>query len=176
MVLLSDGQFWGHTQPGEKQFTHMRAALDFQKALGLKDIGTEYVLPRNLSAEAMEREIRQRVKWDLIPMEERKKRALEYADAFTVLNPSLKPVRFNRDDLLQVWHVLLGVTSCFNPDDIDYFINNIDQLNTPQQNFSDKLKRSLRSEFNVAAELYWRPSEKTAQRVLEQMNAKPKPF
>jgi len=169
--------FWG--RPYEK--TYNAPALDFEKAAGITGIGRRYMMPRGQSLEAMEFEITRNVQWaQNISLEERLRRAQRYASSFRALNPELAKVNYDPDNLIHNWHYILGVTSGLNPDDIDYFINNGGRLNNPEQNYSDKLKVRLSTEFNSHAGIYWRPSAATAALIVEKLRARadkgPGPF
>ncbi|MGQ0526530.1 MAG: hypothetical protein ACT4OY_00635 [Alphaproteobacteria bacterium] len=49
-------------------------------------------------------------------------------DELRELNPSLRNVKVDRNDEKQVYEFITGVTSGFNPEDIDFFINTVPKM------------------------------------------------
>ncbi len=162
--------FWG-TWDGD--YHYHAPALEFEDRIGIAGVGRRYAMPPDHDMESLEHEIKRRIKWCAISLDERLKRAQDYADILTRLNPELQKTRYDRDDLTDVWHFLLGVTSGFNPDDIDFFINaDREELRSGRNN--DKVTNVLSATFNDHARLGWRPSAPTADLIIRKLADKKK--
>lgn len=166
--------FWGTWQ---NDYHYKAAALEFEARYGLSGIGRRYIMPPDHDMQSLEYEIRRRVQWVDIPMNERLKRAQGYADTLTALNPGLTWVSYQRQDLLDVWHFILGVTSGYNPDDIDYFINNIGRPHHNSHYQNDPGLKKLSVLFNNhAVAIQWRPSPKTVELIISKFLPKKNPL
>lgn len=122
--------------PEIKCFTH---ALDYEKQHGFHDIGTQYALPpRWKSLQEFDIAIRAKHQekavefcekpWWISPQRAKQRGAATLKalnpvlDEIKAMNPSLNAVHYNREDLGEVWSVICGVASGFNPSDINYFL------------------------------------------------------
>lgn len=76
------------------------------------------------------------------------------------LNPELSIVRYNPDDIEQTFRVLDGALSGFNPDDINYYVNEWEQAD---RNYSNAYKDLL--EEHLPANIYWIASPATLQKI-----------
>ena len=160
--------FWGNW---DGDYDYKAPALEFEKRAGIAGVGRRYAIPRDHDMQSLEHEIKRRIKWADIPMEERQRRAALYARVVTRLNPELERVRYNKSDLGDTWTFLLGVTSGFNPDDIDWFIN-ADREELRSGHNEELVARRLKGTFNACASMGWRVSHPTAILIIRKLNEK----
>ncbi len=153
---------------------HSQPAVEAAQRHGLHGVGGDYLLPRGLSAPVVEtyamvamhvvrgkdgQETAQRHLHDLLMR-------LEH------LNPVLTTLAYDRSDVKQCYDAILGVTSGFNTDDIQHYLDG---------NFYKKSMENPAYAAQHAAvvkhlndnELYWVPSPKTMGRILAQQPRKP---
>lgn len=82
------------------------------------------------------------------------------------LNPELKKLNFNKASITESYHALIGVTSQYNPDDVNsYLQNNIRQgkINRPVHDRINQITQKTGIRFG------WQPSEKTMDKIERQL-------
>ena len=89
-------------------------AQEFEKQLNIKNISRIYIMPDNKTMLRIAKE----TKFKEQNLEERN----HTLSAIIKLNPELKKINYDKTEELDVEDFLFGVTSGFNPDDINYYI------------------------------------------------------
>lgn len=122
-------------------------ALNFEKATGIEGVGRVYKMPGGISMQYMESlipgyEFSAFLMKPVIPFDEKVRfawgmaaeglapvtmhtgdRARLLTDKLCDLNPALEQVRFDRTDQSLCLHFIVGVTSGFNPSDLQFYLD-----------------------------------------------------
>lgn len=194
---------------------HSQPALRFERATGLSDIGRKYVMPYGRSAAAIERSVCECVSrkagygFHIDNMREYFRKAVNNSiegddwqeqfkkllDDIIELNSELKTVEYDRNDIDAVYHFILGTTSGFNPDDIEFWLREFDPTkleewhNKPEYLENGKINgiflqeihpdpeiaertvdRLVRKERRDVKFIHWIPSMPTLQKIKEGLN------
>ncbi len=86
-------------------------------------------------------------------------------EELTKLNPELKGLNNNKNNLIETYRTLIGVTSQYNVDDINAYLHN---MRTGSKNFAvldraEKIKKATGIRFG------WQPSAKTMDKIEQQL-------
>jgi hypothetical protein len=154
-----------------KHIPYNAPARMFEARYGVEGISRIYSMPAGRTMEEMEALL-----WDLVfedsfdPMAERMAVGRRYVAAFKALNPELEGIYVDLQDYVAVRDFLHGVTSGFNPDDIDFNLNThcADQC---CENISRISRMLLQQEFRDA-NIAWLPSPQTAEIIIEQLETR----
>lgn len=167
-----------------KQRGYLSCALEFQKATGIPNIGKYYLMPDGLSLREMQilrvepvnklyglRQLHRLVNGQrAIAMDDPADRSKvhkiyeQWISAFKRRNPELKVVRLDRDNLRHLYDMTMGVVSGFNPQDIDFFVNEFTKNSDFMSRLQTLRERSARV-FGVEIPKTWIPSPHTAERI-----------
>lgn len=97
-------------------------------------------------------------------------------EKLAALNPPLQKLAFDRDDPVSLTHALIGATSGFNTDDIQFYLNlkwahDTDGYPLGPANLPDGYDARLaRIEKSCKADFEWYPSPKTLARIEKMIN------
>lgn len=187
-LVAKSGWFmkWGW-QNNYKNKPYRAPTLLFEKENNLQGIAGNYKFPGNLSAEEWEKNTiqpyvelteifdlsnqldpsRQEKLRKLTPIREQKLNKLNnILDSFIKINPELEKISIKRDNFTQVWDTLMGVTSLFNTDDINHFVN----TKKGKRNSEVMKKRIAIIEQKLKTKIPYRPSPKTLSKIEKQLN------
>jgi len=98
--------------------------VEFEKKHGLKGISHNYKIPAGLTSQELQIYTMITLKRDDIAKSERKEKLLETYNLLISLNPILNEVKKIPDNVNDLYHLILGVASSFNIDDINQFVFN----------------------------------------------------
>ena len=174
-------------RPGDHTSRH--PALDFQTANLLRCIAGRYVIPSNYTAPEYEDLTSRKMHdaaaalaggeaprfkfWDIIEKAPPPEFLRKSWNKLVRLNPVLKGVRFDKANAEEMYNAHLGVTSGFNVDDINFFLE--------QKKVGDGLPAKQAREMPVHGErlqrieaaaltpMFWVASPKTAEKVEERL-------
>ena len=152
-----------------------RAALALEQKTGFTNIAGHYTMPGDLHAHELEnyaQMIRNLSQNNKIPRAEGLDKLHAVWSSLRRLNPELNSITLHRDDLMQVFHAVMGVTSGFNPDDIHEFIH----IGGAQMRSSAPDYRArVRKVENALGHIGWVPSLKTLDTIIGQLDKAPPP-
>ena len=88
----------------------------------------------------------------------------------TVMNPELKALNFNKNNIVETYRALIGITSQYNPDDINSYLHSVraGKKNPELLDRMDKIKKSSGVVFG------WQPAAKTLDRIEAQLKEREK--
>lgn len=183
-------------------------ALRFERLFGLENIGRRWIMPGGATMMAVEAQLKQGVislddDNDATLAEahatghrhqvEKFRRGLDYARIFNHLNPALRPVQVDWDNWGQLRGFLHGVTSGFNEDDLENWIQGgryTAECQTLQKRIAAEFYKvpekswypeSLREKFSaratpcpplLLAQMCWFPCAKTIRNIHQQFDRK----
>jgi hypothetical protein len=154
-----------------KHLPYNAPAQMFEARYGVSGISREYRMPAGRSMMEMEALLWDEVFEDSVdPMAQRMERGRHYVAAFKALNPELRNITVDPDDYVAVRDFLHGVTSGFNPDDIEFRLHapDADQCCEQISRITNILVRQEFYDANVA----WFPSPQTAALIVEQLETR----
>jgi hypothetical protein len=147
---------------------HVRPALVFAEENGLSGIGRTYALPPGLDAETIEAYVlalRWTARAGLMTPQRYAERMQELGAALEEINPALAALAYDRTEAPAVFDVVMGVTSGFNTDDIQFFIDgNYFARAIADRAYADKYRRAEEGHSRIG----WVPSPKTLDRIIAQ--------
>ncbi len=150
-----------------------RPALEFEAAQNLRGIGHHYTFPAGVDAPVLESYV-MALSWSayhrVTPQLPTLGALHKVIDTLVALNPVLDVLRYDRHNFMQAYHLAMGITSGFNPRDIQFFVDG----NTGQVAKKDPAyrQRLLRAEETLPARsLNWIPAPDTLDRIIKQKTA-----
>ena len=159
-IFYSDGYKPSYSSPPK----------DFEKTFNLNGVSENWNMPYGLTHKKMEYIIR-----SLHILSFSKYESLEiYDDLYAIylelikLNPKIGEIHTN----YQKVQVMIGMTSCFNFDDISYFIEYLFPEEEEEGVETKKYKMKQRRVYKLLKETYrfnWRVSEKTLDKIINQL-------
>jgi hypothetical protein len=141
-------------------------AHDFEELSGLEGLAHDYNIPTGLDLDL------EQVAFVAKEFYSRDAKNSVYVIAAVLLesNPELKTVKFTTPD--EAYMFLTGVGSGFNPDDIDFFINEIEKWPDEEaQRYMDSVKQELNA-MDFPKSTGWAISPKTLELIREQFSLK----
>ena len=177
----------------QRRPAYLSCALDFQEATGLRNIGRYYVMPDGLSMKEMQilridpinnlygvRQLHRLVNGqralaleDPASFSKVHKIYEQWVAFFKRRNPDLKIIRIEPGNLRHLYDMARGVTSGINPQDIDYFINELKRNNAFMQRLATLRERTAQV-FGAEIPKTWIPSPHTADRIETALSRKEK--
>ncbi|MBR1778634.1 MAG: hypothetical protein IJ752_08665 [Alphaproteobacteria bacterium] len=88
----------------------------------------------------------------------------------TELNPELKALNYNKNNVTEVYRALIGITSQYNVDDINAYLHNV---RTGSKNM-DVLDRAEKIKKETGMRFGWQPAAKTMDKIEAQLKEKAK--
>lgn len=149
---------------------HAMPALTLAARCALRDIGAEYTLPRGLSPAVLEA-YALTVHWSLrqgyIATTNARDHLLSAIQRLEDLNPQLRHLTYDRMDIRRCYDLVMGVSSGFHPDDIQFFLDG---------NYYNKAMGDPAYARTFAAasralgdhDIFWVPSPATLERIIAQ--------
>lgn len=158
---------------------------DFEKKYNIKGISQEYTFPNNMSNEDFEKNIlgwgnAERVFQFNIEEKYSKLNSLStkdfkfILDNNTFINNILSKLNFKSQDYSMqrkiVWNILLGMTSCFNESDIDFFLSI--RIGNSREHLSEEYEILRKSIEEITGEdyIFWFPSIDTMKYIYSQLS------
>lgn len=148
---------------------HQRPALEFAEKAKLADIGQNWHLPAGLDAptiEAYALVLRWATQQGRITADRYNQRLSVLCQTLEDLNPVLATLTYDRRDCLRMFDVALGVTSGFNADDIQFFLDG-NYYSLAMQNRDYARQNNLAKQV-TGVDMFWVPSPKTLHRIITQ--------
>lgn len=105
---------------------HQRPALLLQAEFGLTDIGCDYKMPEGIAHKKIEAYVlclMWAYRQEQLPAAVFGPAMHELLDRMEDLNPELKRLRYDRTDARRLFDAAMGVTSGFNIDDMQFFLD-----------------------------------------------------
>ena len=164
---------------------HAAAAIELENKYGLKDIAGHYKFVDGKTAPFAEYDYRKRFMkyFHATKMQNSENPILREASQIVLqgapealkeingeikklqeLNPELKRLNFNPNKMLEAYQALIGVTSGYNPDDINYFLHS---LRTGKRDESLNQRKD-----KMGINLGWQPAHTTMDRIEAQLKAR----
>ena len=135
------------------RFSSYQPAIMFEESENISGIAHHYILPDGYDDWSLEREI----DYNLRSLDDK----LDLLDDLAVLNPELLELDYDRDDYEDVKNILYGVTSAFNLDDIQFFLNSGDTPSSLKKRYVEA--QAYQSALDIR--LHWIPAPKTLQKI-----------
>ena len=153
---------------------HCQPAIEVAQRHGLNEVAGDYLLPKGLSAPVLET-------YAMVAMHvlrSKNEHALaqrhlhDLRTKLEQLNPVLKTLVYDRSNIKQCYDTILGVTSGFHTDDIQFYLDGNFYKKSMENPVYAAKHDAVVSHFNDN-ELYWVPSPKTMDRILAQQPRRP---
>lgn len=151
---------------------HDQPARRFATRHGFKDIAGDWRLPQGLRAQDVEAYIlclRWALRFAQLPPADYIARQERLLDRLFTLNPQLRRLRFDRKDTRKGFDLVMGVTSGFNTDDIQHFIDGkvgyISRQDPAYARQSDRIER-------IFGHMEWVPAPVTMAKIEAQIPAR----
>lgn len=147
-------------------------AVDFERRFGLTEIAGRYTMPEGVTASDLQA-------YALLFKSRDPVAALDglirVTEVLKELNPELHVLRYNQENVMSVFHIVMGVASAFNTDDMQHFLDSTGYAALKMQ--SSPEYGSLCRAFNKAAtnqplNMQWVASPSTLTEMRRQFKAK----
>lgn len=153
---------------------HFQHAAEIASRYRLQGVSGDYLLPRGLSAPVLETYAM--VAANIIYRKNDQTLALHYLNDLITrleeLNPALTTLTYNRSNIKHCHDAVLGVTSGFNTDDIQFYLDG-NYYKKSMENPAYAAKHGAVVTHLNDDRLYWVPSPKTLDRILAQKPSTP---
>ena len=148
---------------------HQQPALALAAQFNLRAIGKKYRLPPGLTAARLEAYVlaqRWAAQRGLIAQDTYAENLRETCALLSALNPTLTRLQFDRGDTGRLFDLLMGVSSGFNPDDIQFYLaGNYYSVAMMQQDYAAKNNAAQRC---LGTDIGWVPSPRTLDKIIRQ--------